>query len=280
MEVAAVAEPPGQPLAPSPAAPLPLGRALRRFGLELLIVAGLFALLSLLGGLAWGAWRGVELALNGAPTDQPKAIMQAVGTPGPLATMALSLISVGGTALLAMLWRAPPRRDERQLSRASLRSPATWLLAAFTGVVVITCSIIVSQLAAAMQETLDPSNMSLVRGTLENHPLLLLTFAVVAAPVYEEVLFRRVLFRRLWRDGWPVLGAVLSGLMFAFMHEMPFVGDKTLMTQLPLWAVYTCMGVAFAWVYRRTGSLGASIVAHGLNNAFAIGMMMAFGVTT
>lgn len=264
---------------PPPVTPLPLGRALRRFALEVVIVAVLFGLLSLLGGLAWGAWRGVEIALQGLPTSDPKAVMQAVGTPGPLATIALSLIGVGGTALVAMLWRAPPRADERRLSRASLRSLATWILVVFTGAAVICCSMIVSQIAAALHESLDPTNMSLVRGTLAQHPWVLVTFAVIAAPVYEEILFRRVLFRRLWRDGWPILGAVLSGLLFAFMHEPPFVGDKSLAAQLPLWAVYTCMGIAFAWVYRRTGSLGASIAAHGLNNAFAIGIMMAAGVS-
>jgi uncharacterized protein len=280
MDAAVDAVAPGQDASPPPIAALPLGRALRRFSLDLLIVAGLFALLSLLGGLAWGIWRGVELALQGMPTGDPKAIMQAVGTPGPLATIALSLLSVGGTALLAMLWRAPPRTAERIASRTSLRSPVTWVLALFTGAVVITCSMIVAQIAAAMQETLDPTNMSLVRGTLDQHPILLLLFAVVAAPVYEEVLFRRVLFRRLWRDGWPMLGAALSGILFAFMHEPPFVGNKALAAQLPLWLVYTCMGLAFAWVYRRTNSLGAAIAAHGLNNAFAIGVMMITGVSS
>ncbi len=263
-----------------PATALSLGRALTRFAREVLIVAVLFGLLSLLGGLAWGAWRGVELALQGMPTDDANAIMRAVGTPGPLATIALSLIGVGGTAVVSMLWRAPPRAAERQRSSASLRTPETWLLALFAGVVVICCSMIVSQIAAALQEPLDPTNMSLVRGSLAQHPWVLLAFAVVAAPVYEEVLFRRVLFGRLWKDGWPILGAVLSGLLFAFMHEPPFVGDKSLAAQLPLWLVYTCMGIAFAWVYRRTGSLGASIMAHGLNNAFAIGMMMAFGISS
>lgn len=275
MEVAGDAAGPRRAAAPA----LPLGRALRRFSLDLLIVGGLFALLSLLGGLAWGIWRGVALTLQGMPTSDPKAIMRAVGTPGPLATIAMTVFSVGGTALLAMLWRAPPRAAEWMASRTALRSPATWVLALFTGAVVITCSMVVARIAAAMQETLDPSNMRLVRGTLDRHPWLLLFFAALAAPVYEEVLFRRVLFRRLWRDGWPVLGAVLSGILFAFMHEMPFLGGKSLAAQLPLWLVYTCMGLAFAWVYRRTNSLGAAILAHGINNAFAIGAMLISGVS-
>lgn len=268
----------GQGASSRPGSALPLRQALSRFALEVLIVAVLFGLLSLSGALAWGLWRGVQLALQGMPTADPGAIMQAVGKPGPLAAIAMSVLGVGGTALAAMLWRAPPRGDERRRSRAALRMPATWLLALLTAAGVICFSAVVAQIAAALRQSLDPTNMTLVRGTLAQHPGLLLLFAVVVAPIYEEVLFRRVLFGRLWRDGWPLLGAVLSGVLFAFMHEPPWVGDKSLAVQLPLWVVYTCMGIAFAWVYRRTGSLGASIIAHGLNNAFALGLMMVFGV--
>ncbi|WCE05750.1 type II CAAX endopeptidase family protein [Pseudoxanthomonas sp. JBR18] len=261
--------------------PLPLGRALRRFALDVLIVSVLFALLSLLGGVGWGVWRGVMIALHGEASGQDAhAIMAAVGQPGPLATMLLSIVGVGGTALIALLWRAPPRASERQVARQAMRLPATWLLALMAGSVAILCSIVVGQVAASMQEQLDPSNMSLVRGTLGRYPALLVLFAVILAPIYEEVLFRRVLFRRLWQDGWPILGMAASGLLFAFMHEPPLLGGKSLAAALPLWAVYTAMGIVFAWVYRRTGSLAASILAHGLNNAFAIGMMLAFGIST
>lgn len=262
---------------PPPMSALPLGRALARFALDAFIVAGLFALFSLLGGLAWGVWRGVEIALQGQTGSDAKAIMQAVGTPGPLATIALSVIGVGGTALAAMLWRAPPHAYERRRSRTALHVPRTWGLALLAGAAAICCSMVVAQIAAAMHTTLDPTNMTMVRGTIARHPVILALFAVVLAPIYEEVLFRRVLFGRLWRDGWPRLGALLSGVLFAFMHEPPFVGDKGLIAQLPLWVVYACMGIAFAWVYRRTGTLAASIAAHGINNAFAIGLMLVFG---
>lgn len=274
MEAPAV---PGTP-PPLPTPALPLARALRRFALDALIVAGLFAAFSLLGGIGWGIWRGVMLAVHGLAPDDPTAMMQAVGKPGPLAVMAMSVLSVGGTALVAMAWRAPAPAVERRASGAVMRRPETWLLVLFTAAATITCSMIGSQVAAAFQEKLDPTNLELVRGTLRQHPWLLLLFAVVLAPLYEEVLFRRVLFRRLWQDGWPRLGMALSGLLFAFMHEPPILGGKSLAAAAPLWLVYGGMGVAFAWVYRRTGSLWAAVLAHCLNNAFAIGLMLVFGV--
>jgi membrane protease YdiL (CAAX protease family) len=269
--------PPPLPAAAVPA-PLPLASALRRFGLEVLIMGALFALLSLVGAVAWGFWRGLMLAIHGTAPADAAAMMQAIGRPGPLAVMAMSVLSVGGTALLAMAWRAPARKGERQAAAAALRRVPTWLLVLFTAAATITCSIVGAQLAAAFQETLQPSNLELVRGTVGRHPLLLVLFAVVLAPLYEEVLFRRVLFRRLWRDGWPRLGMVLSGVLFALMHEPPILGGKPLIAAAPLWLVYTGMGIAFAWVYRRTGSLWAAVLAHALNNAFAIGMLLLFGI--
>jgi membrane protease YdiL (CAAX protease family) len=267
----------GQQAPTRPQGALPLRQALSRFALEVLIVALLFGLLSLLAALAWGAWRGVQLAQHGMPNADAAAFTHALGKPGAIATVIMSLIGVGGTALVATLWRARPGPGACRHAQQALRSPTTWWLALFTSVAVICSSMIVSQIAAALQQSLDPTNMPLVRGTLARHPALLLLFAVVLAPIYEEMLFRRVLFGRLWRDGWPLLGAVFSAVLFAFMHEPPLVGDKALAAQLPLWLVYTCMGLAFAWVYRRTGSLVAPIIAHGLNNAFAIGIMLAAG---
>lgn len=270
--------PPPLPAAAAAPAPLPLGRALRRFALEVLIVGVLFALLSLVGALAWGFWRGLMLAVHGNVPQDAAAMMEAIGRPGPLAVMAMSVLSVGGSALLAMAWRAPLRPGERQASAAALRRFTTWLLVLFTGAATIIWSIVGAQVAAAFQETLQPSNLELVRGTMGRHPLLLVVFAMVLAPLYEELLFRRVLFRRLWCDGWPRLGMLLSGLLFALMHEPPILGGKPLIAAAPLWLVYTGMGIAFAWVYRRTGSLWAAVLAHALNNAFAIGMLLLFGI--
>jgi uncharacterized protein len=88
----------------------------------------------------------------------------------------------------------------------------------------------------------------------------------VAAPITEEIFFRGFLFAALWkRFGW-VAGALVSGLIFGFIH----VGG-TAAHFLPLLAL---LGVLFAVLYRVTGSLLPCIGLHALNNAIALGVSL------
>ena len=57
---------------------------------------------------------------------------------------------------------------------------------------------------------------------------LVVLFAVVLAPLYEELLFRRVLFGRLWHAGWPVLGIALSSVIFALVHAALLLVERLL----------------------------------------------------
>ncbi len=89
-------------------------------------------------------------------------------------------------------------------------------------------------------------------------PAVIAAFTVLAcviAPFVEETAFRGFLFNAILRYT-PLWAAVVtSGLLFALAH-----GSRSAL--LPLWAV----GVILALVYRRTGTLGASMVAHGTFN--------------
>jgi membrane protease YdiL (CAAX protease family) len=104
-------------------------------------------------------------------------------------------------------------------------------------------------------------------GVLEAHSLVITTLieACIIAPIAEECFFRGFIFRGLldrslnlrlsertvrWNLGF--WGAALpSGLLFAASH-----------TQWGLLLPFTFVGVLFAWVFLRTGSLWASILTH------------------
>jgi membrane protease YdiL (CAAX protease family) len=89
--------------------------------------------------------------------------------------------------------------------------------------------------------------------------LLLLQTAVVAA-ITEEIMFRGVLYPAL-RARWGVTKAiVLSAAVFALAHPTLPGGF------LPLWL----LGVSFAIVYERRGSLWPGILMHALNNGTLI----------
>jgi hypothetical protein len=81
--------------------------------------------------------------------------------------------------------------------------------------------------------------------------------SIVFAPIFEELVFRGLLYGTLRaRLGWP-LAAVGSALVFALAHGYGVAG---------LLSVFLS-GLLWAWVYERTGSLLAPILAHVVNNA-------------
>jgi len=93
-------------------------------------------------------------------------------------------------------------------------------------------------------------------------PLAML-LVVVIAPLCEEMFFRGFLLHGLWsRFGfWPAV--VVSGFLFSLIH---FTGPDTLGLIVPFMAI----GILFAWLAGRTGSLWNSIAVHFLFNSISI----------
>lgn len=79
--------------------------------------------------------------------------------------------------------------------------------------------------------------------------------AIVGAPVSEEFLFRGLLFGGFTRFGF-FLPAIISGGFWAFVHFDTGVF-------IPI----TFIGMGFAWLFWRSGSLWDAIISHLLFNA-------------
>ena len=93
------------------------------------------------------------------------------------------------------------------------------------------------------------------------------TSSVVVAPVTEELIFRRGLFRWL-RTRLPRPAALLlPAVLFAALHA-----------NLASFPALVVLGVIFSLAYERTGRIGTSIVAHALFNLHTILLVLA-GVT-
>ncbi len=82
---------------------------------------------------------------------------------------------------------------------------------------------------------------------------------VLFAPVFEEIVFRGLLFGTLRNAfGWP-LAAALSAAVFALAHGYGSLGFASVFLS----------GVLWAYAYEATGSLLPGIVAHAVNNLIA-----------
>ena len=276
--------PPSSVGAMPPAAPLAaqLDRApLLNFFLDALIALVVLLVASLGSGVAWGLFRGIAVAVQARQQGielTAAEVSKQLGQPGAMAQLLMALVSTASAALVVYFWRRRATTAEKRQAWTAMQRPSTWGLAALVAVGVFCFSTATGMLADRLQIKPVPTNLSLMSDLLAQWPLSAVLFAVVLAPAYEELLFRRVLFGRLLAAGRPWLGMLLSSLAFALLHEIPGLSGNGLLAICQLWLVYGAMGAAFAWLYWRTGSLWASILAHGLNNAIALAALYWFGL--
>lgn len=229
-------------------------RPVRGFLVDVALLVLVMVGLGLLGGIALG--------MSGAGIEDPTALL----------VMVMGV--TGGAALALYLWRGRATPAERRASLAAARRPATWAWVLATAAVTFVGVTAMQWAMHAAEVQVVPTNMPIIEEGLARHPWLVLLFAAVAAPFYEEVLFRRVLFGRFLAAGKPWLGMLLSSVVFALMHEVPGTTDNAPGATMLLLAVYAAMGAAFAWVYWRTGTLWAPIAAHGLHNLASVLLLL------
>lgn len=252
---------------PPPPIVQPLRGLLKAFAIDVAIAFFVGAGLMLAASLALGLISGMMAALHGADDN---AVRDAVASPGASAAIAMVMLSSATTALLLYAWRRPATAMERSYSHAQLRSPRAWAWSVSTGILLFAGTSLASWTLQQLGLPPNPTNLAPIRAAIAQNPVFIVFFTVIAAPIYEELLFRRVLFGRFWQGGRPTLGMWLSGAIFALSHEIPGTGTGPFAATLCLLVVYAAMGAAFAWLYRRTGTLWAPILAHAISNGLAL----------
>lgn len=98
------------------------------------------------------------------------------------------------------------------------------------------------------------------------HPLaigLLVIFAIVLAPIVEEIIFRACIYRFLKGQMSILLAQLLSATLFALVHA-------NLLSFAPLLLV----GILLARNYERSGNLLIPILFHAFFNAFSLMMLL------
>lgn len=85
---------------------------------------------------------------------------------------------------------------------------------------------------------------------------------VVAAPIFEELIFRGIILDGLLRKYSPVKSIIISSLMFGLVHLNPWQFISAFI-----------LGLFSGWVYYKTGKLTLSVIVHLVNNLIAfVGM--------
>lgn len=100
-------------------------------------------------------------------------------------------------------------------------------------------------------------NTNMLITGIKSLPLMALA-VLIAAPIMEEIVFRKIIFGDLCQFTNKWLAALIASVLFALTHA-----DGHLL-------VYTIIGMIFCYLYQKTGSVYTSMIAHILMNTFIV----------
>ena len=94
-------------------------------------------------------------------------------------------------------------------------------------------------------------------------PWLVVLSVVILAPIAEEIFFRGVVFNAWLREAGPRWAFIGSSALFALIHI-------SVVALVPIFL----LGLALAWVYRRTNNLLAPIAMHATVNGISVALAL------
>ena len=93
---------------------------------------------------------------------------------------------------------------------------------------------------------------------MQNQPYTFFFMVVVAAPIFEEALFRGIILDGFLKNYKPWHGIFVSAFLFALIHGNLTQGISAF-----------ALGVLFGWIYWKTNSIIPCILLHFINNLIA-----------
>ena len=95
---------------------------------------------------------------------------------------------------------------------------------------------------------------------------------VILVPLVEEVLYRGLIFRNLYRSS-QTAAYLVSMAAFAAIHVLGYIGSESVTTLVLCFLQYLPAGLCLAWTYTKADNIFAPIVVHAIVNAVAIGAL-------
>ena len=130
-------------------------------------------------------------------------------------------------------------------------------------------NIIVSMIISTLQpDFFNVNDASLSQLTKDNFALMAIG-TVILVPVTEETLYRGVVFGNLYRKN-PVLGFVVSVIVFALLHVIGYIGLYKPMHLLLCFLQYIPAGACLAFAYVKSDTIITPILMHMTINLLGV----------
>lgn len=174
----------------------------------------------------------------------------------PVAQWAAGLSSIG--ILVFMCWLA-----ERKGLTIWDRKFLTWKGLGLVALILLFTSLftILGHVIMDLQGIEATANQIGIEKLLQTIPFWLAFVRIACqAAISEEIMFRGYLFKKLFEKH-KILGIVVSGLIFAFLHGS---------TDLGSWIIYASPAFLLAYLYYKTDYLIYPMAVHFINNTWAV----------
>ena len=130
---------------------------------------------------------------------------------------------------------------------------------AITGVfLAFSAQIVAAQIEMLLGIKMGSENTEVLVEIAMQTPIFIIVTSVVG-PIFEEIIFRQIIFGSLYRRFNFWAAAIISSLIFAAVHF-----DFTHII------IYTAMGLVFSFLYVKTKRILVPIVAHVSMNTFVV----------
>jgi membrane protease YdiL (CAAX protease family) len=229
----------------------------------------------------WSVWEALAvyilaILLGGVATVPLLQLIEDEDLANIASTTAAAVVIVG--VLLAWLsrshptWRGVLGFPGRGRWWSEIRSSAGFGLLLYPGMVFgvgLVVSLVLTTVSGEQAQAPEqvPTDLS-IAGVI-----VTVIYAIVIAPLHEELFFRGVLFRGV-RDRYGLAaGLIASGVGFSLIHYLDGAWQDTLL----LMGVMLFNGVALGWWYERRGTIVAPVVAHMVFNVIGLTLILSVG---
>ncbi|ORX47907.1 Abi-domain-containing protein [Piromyces finnis] len=128
----------------------------------------------------------------------------------------------------------------------------------------VSFNIIYSVIFGSFLENIQNSNEEDINEMIKLHPVMMMTYACIFAPMIEEFVFRKLMFGFIKRYS-KILAYIISCFFFAFGH---FGFSFTiLLNEIGFFPIYFIAAAILAYIYDYDGYILASMIAHMLYNS-------------